>query len=258
MRTPEALRRYDGIPGIQAVTLDVTRPEDWSAVCQQIAQDHSEQGLFALINNAGTGFGGPIEYLDPEILRQQFEVNFFGVIQGIQTCLPLLRRGQPGRIINISSLSGQIVTPFLAPYCSSKFALEAMSESLRFELAPWGIVTSLIEPSMIQTPIFAKSSAFLQAQKARLPAQALVDYAEGFEAYERALSQAAGKGGQPQLVAEAVARALAARRPRLRYPVGKHAWLAVFLRKYLSDAAFEQIVSRFGVVKKSSGPGLRP
>ncbi len=223
------------------VRLDVTQPEHWQQLYQRLEQDG--QGLFALINNAGTGFGGPIEHLELQAFRDQFDVNFFAVIQGIQTCLPLLRQTK-GRIINISSVNGRIVTPFLSPYCSSKFALEALTESLRYELAPWGMSVSLIAPGMIRTPIFTKSQARFQALKTVLTPQAQQNYAAPLAAFERVLAKAPNKGAEPQLVALAVEQALRDPSPRMRYAVGTDAKIALTLRKLLPEWAFEALIKR--------------
>jgi NAD(P)-dependent dehydrogenase (short-subunit alcohol dehydrogenase family) len=108
-----------------------------------------------LVNNAGVAYGGPVELLDIEELRRAFEVNFFGVIAVTQAFLPLLRAGR-GRIVNMSSISGMVASPFLSPYSTSKWALEALSDAMRVELASWNIHVSVIQPGAINTPIWAK------------------------------------------------------------------------------------------------------
>jgi NAD(P)-dependent dehydrogenase (short-subunit alcohol dehydrogenase family) len=237
---------------IQPVQLDVCSESDWQAVTALIAQAEPEQGLYALINNAGIGLGGPIEYLPVERFRTQFEVNYFAVIQAIQSCLPLLRRGQPGRIINISSVNGKIVTPFLSPYCSSKFALEALTEALRLELSPWKIHCSLIEPGVIRTPIFEKAQVQFKDLKTVLPEQAFKDYADVFVSFEKVLGNIGTRGTEPESVARSVAKVLAANSPRLRYPVGNDAHIAMLLRKILPDRAIEFLLRKFSVAKKSA------
>ncbi len=115
-----------------------------------------ERGLQGLVNNAGIGIGGPIEGLDLDKLRLQFEVNLFGQVAVTQALLPLLRAGG-GRIVNMSSMGGKISQPFMAPYCGSKHALEAFTDSLREELAPWDIHVAAVEPGVIATPIWEKA-----------------------------------------------------------------------------------------------------
>ncbi|PIQ27955.1 short-chain dehydrogenase/reductase [bacterium (Candidatus Blackallbacteria) CG17_big_fil_post_rev_8_21_14_2_50_48_46] len=234
---------------ILPVRLDVTQTQDWQAVVEKIASENPESGLFALVNNAGIGLGGPIEYLPLEKFRQQFEVNFFAVIQGIQICLPLLRQGSPGKIVNISSVNGQIITPFLSPYCSSKFALEALTESLRHELAPWKIDCSLIQPGMVQTPIFIKSQHLFSELKNQIPEQGLKDYSEVFAAFEDLLGRISGKGIPPLAVAETLLKILNSPHPRLRYPVGKDAKIGLFLRKVLPDTLFESLLRKISIAR---------
>ena len=112
-------------------------------------------GLSGLVNNAGIAYGGPVEFLELDELRRAFEVNFFGVIAVTQAFLPALRVGH-GRIVNMSSNSGLVAAPFLSPYTTSKWALEALSDALRVELDPWKIRVVVIEPGAINTPIWTK------------------------------------------------------------------------------------------------------
>jgi NAD(P)-dependent dehydrogenase (short-subunit alcohol dehydrogenase family) len=111
-------------------------------------------------NNAASPYGGPIEYVDIQEYRRTFDVNFFGLIEVTQAFIPLLRRAQ-GRIVNMSSISGWIASPFLSPYSTSKFALEALSDALRVELHPWNMHVAVIEPGAIDTPIWSKGGEIL-------------------------------------------------------------------------------------------------
>ncbi|MGV3526566.1 MAG: SDR family oxidoreductase [Candidatus Sericytochromatia bacterium] len=249
VRGPEAQAQWAHHRQITAVQLDVTRPEDWRAVAAQMAAAHPQTGLAGLVNNAGVGMGGPIALLPVDRFRAQFEVNFFGVIEGIQVCLPLLRQGSPGRIVNISSVNGRVSTPFLAPYCSSKFALEGLNTSLRHELAGWGIACSIVEPGMIQTPIFGKSLVQLQDLRRELGEEA-AEYADVFALFERVLGKATQRGTAPEAVAVAVEKALTARQPRLRYVVGKDAHIALALHRLLPETAFDGLLTRLGMGRR--------
>lgn len=249
-RSPEALSALRG-EGVTPLRLDVTSEAHWRAAMAQISHDQPQTGLFALIANAGVGYGGPVEHLPLETYRRQFEVNYFAVIRGIQACLPLLRRyGRGSRIVGVSSVNGQFVTPFLTPYCGSKFALEALCESLRYELAPDGIHCSLIQPGMVKTPIFANSLRQLQQLRAEMAPEGLHRYAPIFARFEKSLNAAGAKGIPPEAVALALARVLQAPRPRLRYPVGRDARVILLLRKLLSDAWLEALVSRAGIHRR--------
>ena len=108
--------------------------------------------MAGLINNAGIGVGGPLEFIDLDDLRWQMEVNVIGPMAMIRAFMSLIRQGK-GRIVNISSIAGRSATPFMGPYSASKHALEALSDPLRVELRLWNIHVSLIEPGAVQTPI---------------------------------------------------------------------------------------------------------
>jgi NAD(P)-dependent dehydrogenase (short-subunit alcohol dehydrogenase family) len=187
-------------------------------------------GLSGLINNAGVAFGGPIEYLDLDEMRRTFEVNFFGLIAVTQAVLPLLRRGH-GRIVNMSSISGWIAAPFLSPYNTSKFALEALSDALRVELHPWDIRVAVIEPGAIHTPIWDKGKATARDLLDNAPAASRSLYGK---AMQRFVDSLGAHGIQAEVVARAAAHALTSRSPKTRYAIGPDA-AAVRLFRFLPD-----------------------
>ena len=227
--------------------LDVTQTEDWARVSSEIQHMQGPGGLTALINNAGIGLGGPAAYVAIERFQMQFDVNYYGAIRGVQACLPLLKTAAPSYILNLSSVNGQTATPFLSPYCSSKFALEAYTECLRYELKPFGIHAVLIQPGVIRTPIFEKSEAYLQELKEELPAQALQDYGKWLQIFEDLLERVPRRGAPPERVARTMAKVLISPKPRLRYPVGRDAYITLWMRKYLPASVYEQVVERFGI-----------
>jgi NAD(P)-dependent dehydrogenase (short-subunit alcohol dehydrogenase family) len=142
--------------------MDVAKPETVAAAVVEVEKTLKERnikGISCLINNAGVSESQPTECLNLDVLRRVMEVNFVGVVDVTQRFLPLLRQSESARIVNISSISGRIATPFNTIYCSSKFALEAMSDCLRRELVPWKIAVVLIEPGYIRTPIQEKGLA---------------------------------------------------------------------------------------------------
>src|SRR5712691_5002789 len=128
--------------------LDVTDAASIRFAVEIVATGVVETGLAGLVNNAGITVAGPLEFLPVSELRRQLEVNVIGQVAVTQAFLPLLRRGQ-GRIVNMGSLAGRIATPFIGPYHASKFAMEALTDSLRMELRRWGMHVSLIEPGFI-------------------------------------------------------------------------------------------------------------
>jgi NAD(P)-dependent dehydrogenase (short-subunit alcohol dehydrogenase family) len=136
--------------------LDVTNSNS-IAIAQGIVSEKMQgQGIAGLVNNAGIPLGGPIEFMSLDEMRKEIEVNIIGGVAMIQAFLPLLREGK-GRIVNMGSISGLIAFPFLGPYAATKFAMEAISDSLRQELRPWGIGVSVIEPGNVATPLWDKS-----------------------------------------------------------------------------------------------------
>ena len=143
---------------ITPVKLDVTNAADIIEVKRIIEEKGT--GLFGLINNAGIAKAGALMDVSVEDLRTQFEVNLFGVHQITQAMFPLLLKAK-GRIVMMSSDSGFFATPFFGPYCSSKFALEGYSDSLRREITPYGVKVIIIEPGRITTPIWDKGEKYL-------------------------------------------------------------------------------------------------
>src|SRR5262245_5535409 len=139
---------------LSPVLLDVTSEDSIARAARSIG----DAPIAGLVNNAGIAVGGPLEMVPIPLWRKQFEVNVIGQVAVTQAFLPLLRVGR-GRIVNIGSIAGRSALPFTSPYCSSKFALEGLSDSLRMELRQWGISVSIVEPGSIRTPIWEKSLA---------------------------------------------------------------------------------------------------
>jgi NAD(P)-dependent dehydrogenase (short-subunit alcohol dehydrogenase family) len=180
------------------------------------------------------------------VLRRQLEVNVIGQIAVTQAFLPLIRRGH-GRIVNIGSISGKIASPMMGAYAASKFAMEALTDTLRRELCPWGIAVALIEPGTTATPIWQKSLAAGDDLAAGLPPQMMTLYGSSIEAARRmARHNAKGGGTPPEMVAHAVAHALTARRPRTRYPTGRDARIGSLLAWLLPDRLKDRLLSRSG------------
>ena len=200
-------------------------------------------GLAGLVNNAGIVVGGMLEFLPLDSLRRQLEVNVIGQIAVTQAFLPSLRKAR-GRIVNISSLSGLISTPFTGAYCASKFALEALTDALRMELRPWKMHVSLVEPGFIQTPIASKSLAAADELRAQLPPEALELYGAAFGTVCDATQREAAKGSPTEFVVKAVVHALTARRPRTRYVVGPQPAWQIRLARALPDRWRDNMIVR--------------
>ena len=220
------------VPVILDVT-DVDSIADAAASVQERLADNGAGGLAGLVNNAGVAVPGPLESIPIDAIRHQFEVNVIGQIAVTQAFIPLLRQGgEAGRratIVNISSISGRISMPFIGPYAGSKFALEAMSDSLRVELRPWGIGVVCIEPGTISTPIWEKTLHSSRAMIESLPDRARQLYGPvlGF-LLDRVEP---GQGIPAENVAAVVEHVLNAQRPKARYLVGSDARLALLFSK---------------------------
>jgi len=226
--------------GVTSVTLDVTDAAQIAAVAERVAEV-APGGLDALVNNAGIGVGGPLELVALDEWRRQFEVNVFGHVAMTQAALPALRRAG-GRVLLVSSVGGRVTTPFLAPYCASKYAVEAIGDALRVELRSSGIQVALIEPGSIATPIWDKSRT--DVERVAIPPELQQQYGNVPAAMHKALEDTARRGIPPERVASTIERALGARRMRSRYLVGRDAQAMVLARTVLPGRAFDQVVRR--------------
>jgi NAD(P)-dependent dehydrogenase (short-subunit alcohol dehydrogenase family) len=186
--------------------------------------------LDAVVNNAGIVVAGPIEGLDPDELRRQFDVNVVGQAAVTQAVLPRLRRSR-GRIVFVSSISGRISTPMTGAYNASKFAVEGMADALRMELAPWGIRVALVEPAQTDTDVWRTADDMLEASVAKLSPEHRALYARHIEGYRRSIPRTQKTAAPAEGVAEVIEKALADSRPRARYVVGRPARVQAFLAR---------------------------
>ena len=219
----EALRAQ-GAGAIEPVALDVTSAESVAGAAAALA----DEPLAGLINNAGIAVLGPLELVSVDAWRRQFEVNVIGLVAVTQACLPLLRRGR-GRIVNIGSISGRSALPGSGPYDSTKFAVEAITDSLRLEVHRWGIAVSVIEAGAVATPIYEKCLREVDELSRQVPPEQYALY-RGLMETVREQTRAEGRRAAPvSKVVKAVVHALTARRPRTRYLIGWDAWLCLLL-----------------------------
>jgi len=231
---------------LQPVTLDVTNHEQIVQVAARISElsgggASSPGRLDALINNAGIGFGGPLELISPQDLRTQFDVNVLGQISVTQTMLPALRAAH-GRIVFISSVGGRVAMAFTAPYAASKHAIEALGDALRVELATSNVQVALVEPGSVATPIWDKSRG--AADALTVPASLQKEYGHVPEAMDKVLQDTAKRGVAPDQVAQTIERALGAKRMKSRYLVGRDARAMVIARSLLPDHVFDRLAKR--------------
>ena len=205
-----------------------------------VAGEVGSAGIQGLLNNAGIAVAAPLEYLPLDDLRMQLEVNVVGQLAVTQAFLPLVRQGK-GRITFISSISGLLATPMVGAYSASKFALEALADSLRLELKEWGIEVNLIEPGQIATPIWTTSAQAADERAERMDPQAPTRYGWMMRAARVRVGQGTKHGLDPHQVALTVERALLGPSPKTRYVVGKEG-LAVRILAALPDRLRDKIV----------------
>lgn len=222
--------------GVTPVLADVTDGAAIAAAAGTVRAALAERPLVGLVNNAGVPAAGPLEFLPLEQLRYALEVNVIGVLAVTQAFLPDLRRSR-GRIVNISSISGRIAMPFGGPYSASKFALEAISDSLRRELLPSGVKVVVIEPGSVRTPIWDK------IQERDLDRYRETPYAAILPLIRNQALAGAQRGLPAQAVADAVLQALTVKRPKARMVVVRRK-LRFRILRLLPDALLDRLTQR--------------
>ena len=221
--------------------MDVTDQATIDAAARAIQSSLGNKSLAGVVNNAGIAIAGPLEFLPIAELRRQLEVNVIGQIAVTQAVLPMLRTSR-GRIINIGSIAGRSALPLTGAYAASKFALEALTDSLRVELMPAGIEVSIIEPGVIATPIWDTSMKSADVILNGLPKAAFDYYGRLIAAVRKRAERGVG-GLPPSVVADAVEHALTAKRPRTRYLVGRDARTRA-LFQHLPDRVRDRLIAR--------------
>jgi NAD(P)-dependent dehydrogenase (short-subunit alcohol dehydrogenase family) len=235
-------RRLDSIADLQeagcrTLALDVTDEESMRAAVAAV--EEADGAVGALVNNAGYSQSGAVESIPLDEVRRQFETNVFGLLRMCQLVLPGMRREGRGRIVNLSSMGGKLTFPGGGIYHATKYAVEALSDALRFEVRGFGVHVSVIEPGLIKTNFaetavgsvgeadgpYAKFNSAVQASTAGV--------------YDSAFGKL---GGGPETVAKAIERAITARRPKTRYPVTASARFFMTQRALLPDRAWDAVV----------------
>ncbi len=223
------------------ILIDITDNASVRKAFKSINHTIGKIGLNGLVNNAGIAIGGPLEFIPLEQINKQLKVNVLGQVRIIQTFLPLLRKCN-GRIINISSISGRISGPFIGPYAASKFAMEAISDTLRMELRQWNIPVSIIEPGRVSTPLWEKSLAFIDKIYKHLPANAKKLYGPMLTKANNIRKIKSNSGISPETVAKIVVHVLTVKRPKTRYLVGKDVKLLTLIAKFLPDRVLDKFL----------------
>jgi NAD(P)-dependent dehydrogenase (short-subunit alcohol dehydrogenase family) len=194
--------------------------------------------IFALVNNAGIAVGGVFEEQSPADVRDQFETNVFGLFSVTRAVLPAMRAAHRGRIINLSSLAGRVALPALSIYAATKHAVEGFSESLRWEVEPFGIDVCLVEPGTFKTPMFFANQ--------RRGAHVAMDGAYGAlnHVVEKVFLEEAEKAPPPDAVGRVIAKIVGGSSPAFRTVVGKDARALVTLRRMVPDRLFATGIRR--------------
>ncbi len=228
--------------GLRALALDVTDEESMTTAVATVAAEAGPVGV--LINNAGYGLYGPVEQLPMAEIRRQFETNFFGLVRLTQLVLPEMRRQGRGRILNVSSMGGRITLPGGAFYHASKYAVEALSDALRIEVARFGIDVVLIEPGPVKTPWNDVAAGSLSAATADEDAYREYKAAVG-ASFGRAQAGLFGRlGSTSEDIAKVITQAVTTRRPRARYLINPVAKSLVAMHRVLPARAYDSMLRR--------------
>ena len=233
-------RAGDAPTDTEEILLDVTDEVQVRAAAERVGELHG------LVNNAGIALAVPLEFIPLQELRRQFEVNVFGQVAVTQAFLPHLRRSR-GRIVFIGSIAGQSALPFLGPYAASKHALEAVADTLRLELRPFGVDVSLVQPGTIKTPIWTKSAHVADGLANGAGAELAGLYGERIAAFRAIALRRGAKGAAPDDVARVVEEVLTTERPRTRKLVGLDAKLRAGVERLpdrLRDRVYERVLLR--------------
>ena len=224
--------------GCHVLHLDVTDEESMVAAVRTVEIKHG--AIDVLINNAGYGPLGPLEDMDTRQMRQLFETNVFGLVRLSQLVLPGMRARGRGRIINISSMGGEFTTPFGGAYHASKYAVEAFSDALRFEVRPFGIEVVVVQPGPVKTRMADSAVKSLRIEPDS-------PYAPRLKSFARVSLESLEKGNgviSAEDVAAVIVKALKSRKPKTRYKVGTIAHMMPFLRHILPDRTWDALLVR--------------
>src|SRR3954447_5591614 len=240
-RRPESLADLEA-KGCKTLACDVTDEASMHACVAAV--EEAEGAVGVLVNNAGFSQSGAVETVPLDKVRAQFETNVFGLVRLCQLVLPAMRRARAGKIVNLSSMGGRLVFPGGGFYHATKYAVEAISDALRFEVKGFGIDVILIEPGLIRTS-FSETSVAGVAEAG----EGLGDYAQ-FNAHVARATESVYEpgspvgrlGGPPEAVAKVIEKALRARRPRARYTVTPSAKLLIAQRAVMPDRGWDAMM----------------
>ena len=237
LKKAEAVKKItenENLP-LKVIELDVDNEKSAEDAVKSIIDE--KQRIDVLVNNAGWGMWGTAEDVSIEEFREQFETNFFSVIRMIQKVAPVMRKQGTGDIVNISSIAGRIGFPVSTAYISSKFALEGLSESIRFELGQFGVNVIIIEPGVIKTNFFDSMRTAKKAEQSDVYMDITIKVMSG-------VKMMAEMGTPPKEVADVIIKSLKEEKPLPRYVVGNDAVMFLEAKKMKTDIEFENYLKK--------------
>jgi NAD(P)-dependent dehydrogenase (short-subunit alcohol dehydrogenase family) len=235
-RRPESIEDLKQA-GCRTLALDVTSEDSMRTAVSAV--EESEGSVGALVNNAGYSQSGAIETVPLDELRRQFETNVFGLVRMCQLVLPGMRRAKRGRIVNISSMGGRLVFPGGGAYHATKYAVEAISDAMRFEVGGFGVHVSIIEPGLIRTSFGETAVGSVRHEDGPYAKFNSAVAANTAKVYDGPLGKL---GAGPDAVAKAIEKAITSKRPRTRYPVTASARFFIAQHAVLPDRAWDRVV----------------
>ena len=237
-RRPETLADL-ARAGSRTLALDVTDEQSMSEAVSAVEADHGRVG--ALVNNAGYSQSGPVEEVTSASLRRQFDTNVFGAVRLCQLVLPGMRAAGRGRVVNVSSMGGRMTLPGGGAYHATKYALEALSDALRYETSGFGVHVVLVEPGPVMSDFGTTADASTVDQPTDGP---YADFRRGVDALvARTYARPPRGSSRPEAVAEVIATAVTSRRPKARYLVGPTARSIVAAHALLSDRMWDRFLA---------------
>ena len=228
---------------LEPIMLDITNEAEIAALVKRITDDPERHPLRALVNNAGIGVNAPVEALPLPEWRRLFDVNLFGHVAMMQALLPALIQSR-GSVVNISSVGGKLAMATYGPYAGSKFALEAVSDSLRREVGPLGVKVIVIEPGAVRTEMLGRVSVTGERITREMTTEQRGRYATLMHSVISQAQAAIPKGVPAEEAGQVVADAITSKRPRTRYTVGRDAAMIVRIARFLPDRMLDSLLAR--------------
>ena len=246
-KLPELASLRDEAAGLRldTIVLDVTSAPSIAAAVAAVDKLSDGHGIDVLVNNAGFGVLGPTAEIDDAEMRRQYDTNVFGLMAVTRAFLPKMMERRSGRIINVSSVGGRMTLPYFGVYNSTKYAVESLSDALRYELRPFGVDVALIEPGVIRTNFESTAVSNLGGMKGGAYAGALAKYEEMSKSADRFASN-------PIVIAKAISRAVRARRAAARYVAPWSTNLVLFMRAAFPTFVWDWAMRKLGYLNEKT------